>query len=174
MAATVCIVGLPGSGKTTVARLLAARLDITWADSDALLATRLGRPVDEAFLELGEQEFRAREHEVISQALSEPIGVLAVGSGAVLDPEIRAEVAEHTVVWLLASPATAISRSGLAGPRPVLLGNVRGMFTDLARAREPLYAQVADITVDTDGLLPNAAAIAAAEAIASRQKESTT
>jgi shikimate kinase len=77
--------------------------------------------------------------------------VLAVGGGAVLDPEVRARLREHRVVFLDVGLSDAASRVGMGAARPLLLGNVRGQLKTLLDARRPLYEEVATVRVVTDG-----------------------
>lgn len=149
------LVGAPGSGKTTVGRLLAELLGTSFADSDALVEQRAGMPVPEIFVVSGEAAFRALERDTVVAALAEPDGVLALGGGAVGSPEVRAALAGQPAVWLQVDDADAVKRVGLSGPRPVLLGNVRGQWAALLAMREPWYAEVARWTVDTTGRAPD-------------------
>lgn len=161
------LVGTMGAGKTTVGRLLADALGVTFLDSDHAVEERAGKPVQEIFVDDGEAAFRALERAAVAAALEEHDGVLALGGGAVLDPETRALLSEHGVVFLRVGLADAVKRVGLGAGRPLLLGNVRARVKQLLDERTPVYEGLARITVDTDGRTPQDVA---AE-IASRIKE---
>jgi shikimate kinase len=148
----VVLVGVPGSGKSTVGRALAERLGIGFRDTDADVERATGRTIAEIFIESGEPEFRRLEAAAVARALVEHQGVLALGGGAVMDPGTRADLAAHPVAWLRVGLAAASQRAGLGVARPVLLGNVRAQMKALMDARAPLYAQVARAVVDTDRL----------------------
>ena len=165
MSPVVVLVGMPGSGKSTVGPIVAERLGVAFRDTDDDIGRRTGVPVADAFLDLGEQAFRELERDVVLVSLAEHRGVLALGGGAVLDERVRAVLAPLPVVWLQVGTAAAVHRVGLSGPRPVFLGNVRGQFADLAESRRPLYEEVASASVATDDLLPNSAAAAVLEVL---------
>jgi shikimate kinase len=148
----VVIVGAPASGKTTVGRALSAELDVDFHETDDIVAARLGMPVAEVFLVHGEAVFRKAEVAAVAQALGENQGVLALGSGAIQSPETRALLANESVVWLQLASLDAAKRAGITGARPVQLGGVRSQWARLMADREPLYAEVADLTVDTGAL----------------------
>lgn len=149
------LVGVPGSGKTTVGRLLAQRLGVTFRDTDLDVEQAEGKPVPDIFVDSGEPHFRALERAAVATALREHDGVLALGGGAVLDAGTRALLAGEPTVWLQVGAAAGAHRVGLDVPRPVLLGNVRGRLAALVQERAPLYAEVARVTVDTDDREPN-------------------
>jgi len=149
----VVLVGAPGSGKSTVGALLAARLEVPFTDVDAEIEERTGRSIAEIFADDGEPAFRALEQQVTAELLDRP-GVLSLGGGAVLSAATRAALRGHRVVWLQVSAATAVSRVGLNEARPLLLGNVRGRLIKLLAERTPLYAEVATERVETDVLQP--------------------
>ena len=90
------------------------------------------------------------ERAAVASALAEHGGVLSVGGGAVLDPETRALLTDHTVVFLRVGLSEAVKRVGLGSARPLLLGNVRGRIKALLDERTPVYESVADLVVDTD------------------------
>ncbi len=113
-----------------------------------------GQPVFDIFVLHGEARFRDLERDAVLAALDEHDGVLAVGGGAVLTHQVREALAGLPVVWLQVDAATAVARVGLSGPRPVLLGNVRGQWAQLLADRAAWYAQVARWTVDTTGATP--------------------
>ncbi len=156
----VLLVGMMGAGKTTVARLVGARLGWPVLDSDAQVEARTGRSVAELFDLGGEPAFRALESEVLADALaSTPPAVIAVAGGAVLDPRNRRLMRERgTVVWLRAKTATLADRigatSGVASHRPLLGADPAGTLTELDACRRPLYEEVADAVIDVDEATP--------------------
>lgn len=165
MTARLVLVGAPGSGKSTVGALLARRWGEPFADVDAVIEARTHKSVAEIFAEDGEPAFRALEEATTGELLEEP-GVLALGGGAVLSTATRRALAGRPVVWLQVSIAHAAGRVGLNEARPLLLGNVRGRLVKLLAERAPLYAEVATVTVDTDGLGADEVADRVAAAVA--------
>ena len=145
------LVGAPGAGKTTVGLALADRLGVAFADVDAVIVDRVGKPVAEIFADDGEAAFRALEEQVTAELLVRP-GVLALGGGAVLSPVTRAALRDRRVVWLRIGLSAAVKRVGMDTARPLLLGNVRGRLLALLNERAPLYAEVATEVVDADEL----------------------
>jgi shikimate kinase len=155
MAPLVVLVGPPGSGKSTAARLVAQRLATSWRDTDDDVETAAGTTISDIFVEHGEQRFRELEQAAVSAALSEHDGVLAVGGGAILDESTRDRLTGRPVVFLDVTIADAARRIGFNRDRPLLLGNPRGQWTKLMADRRPLYEQVASATVQTDGKSPD-------------------
>jgi shikimate kinase len=147
--ADIVLVGAPGSGKSTVGRVLARELGMAFRDVDAEIEAREGKPVSEIFADDGEAAFRALEEATTAELLSQP-GVLSLGGGAVLSAATRSALRGHRVVWLQVSAPNAAKRVGLNEARPLLLGNVRGTLIRLLAQRTPLYAEVATQTVSTD------------------------
>lgn len=147
------LIGLMGSGKSTVGERCAERLEIPFVDTDAAVEADTGRTVPELFA-TGESAFRAEERRVVAAiaARREP-HVVACGGGVVLDPTNAAALrANGTVVWLRATPATLAARVGDGAGRPLLAGaDVEVRLTELAAARADAYAAAADAVVDTDG-----------------------
>lgn len=145
------LVGPPGSGKSTVGRLVADALGTAFRDTDHDVEREAGKSVAEVFLDDGEPAFRALESAAVAAALDGYDGVLALGGGAVLDEGTRARLAGHRVVHLDVRLADAAKRVGLARDRPVLALNPRARLAALLTERAPLYAAVACHRVDTDG-----------------------
>lgn len=152
----VTLIGYRGVGKTSVASGLAARLGCPWCDCDVELERRLGRSIADLIGQDGEPAFRDAEQELLAELLQSFHGVLATGGGVILRETNRTQLAEHgrPVVWLqadvdtircrlAADPTTASRRPGLTTANP--LDEVAAVLA----AREPLYAAVADMTVDT-------------------------
>ena len=145
----VVLVGAPGAGKTTVGTAVAAQLGVAFTDTDDLIVERAGKPIQDIFIEDGEDVFRDLEVEVVGKALTESTGVLSLGGGAPLRLETQEALQGHNVVWLDVTADVASTRAGLGAPRPVLLGNVRAKMSKLLDARRPVYESVATVTIDT-------------------------
>jgi shikimate kinase len=145
-----------GAGKTTVGRLLADRLGCPYLDSDGEVEVATGRTVPELFAAEGEAAFRAAETEALQRAAAvEGQVVVAVAGGAVLDPGNRALLRRSgTVVWLRADPQTLARRVGDGAGRPLLDGDPAAALANLDGIRRPLYAELAEVVVDVDGLAP--------------------
>jgi shikimate kinase len=148
----IVLVGFMGAGKTTVGRLLAAKLGLPFTDSDQVIERQAGRPIPRIFAEDGEPAFRDLEHAVIAGLLAGPATVLALGGGAASHPVTRSLLATTPVVYLRVGFAEAMSRVGGDKDRPMLARpDVRSLYED----RQALYASVATITVDTDARPPD-------------------
>jgi shikimate kinase len=145
------LVGMMGSGKTTVGRLAAAALQRPFLDSDEMIEAREGRTVRDIWLEQGEPVYRDLETAVLREALaSEEPAVVAAAGGVVLREANRRllESARVCTVRLQADPDVLIERVGRQGHRPLLDDDPLGTLHRLAEEREPLYREVADATVD--------------------------
>ena len=157
MAPRAVLVGLPGSGKSTIGRRLAKALGVEMLDTDAAIEQQSGRRIADIFATDGEQEFRRIEEAVVRAALAEHDGVLSLGGGAVTSPGVRAALAGHTVVFLEISAAEGVRRTGGNTVRPLLAGGDRGeKFRALMSQRVPLYRQVSTIRVNTTRRNPGA------------------
>ena len=154
MAPAAVLVGPPGAGKTTVGQAVAALLGVPFADTDAMIEKRAGKPIPEIFFDDGEAYFRQLEFETVGSALASFDGVLALGGGAVLNDATRAALAAYPVVFLSVELTDAVKRVGLGAGRPLLNMNPRATLKYLMDQRRPLYAEVATHTVATDGRTP--------------------
>ena len=152
----IVLVGFMGAGKTTVGHLLAAKLELPFADSDQLIEQRAGRPIRQIFAEDGEAAFRALEHQVIAELLEGSDQILALGGGAAEHPRTRDTLASHPraqVVYLQVGYAQALRRVGGDGGRPML---ARPDLAAVYDRRLAAYAGVATLTVATDDRRPEA------------------
>jgi len=153
----VILIGPPAAGKSAVGSLLAAELGLPFADTDDLVAAAAGKPVGDIFIDDGELAFRELERAAVArglEAIGPDGGVLAMGSGAVLDPDVRRMLTGQVVVYLEAGFATVARRTGMDKPRVVIPGNPRGQLRAMLEERRPVYAELASITVPTDDLAP--------------------
>jgi len=158
--ANIVLVGIPGSGKTTVGSLLANALNRDFFDSDQVIEKIAGKSVADIFTQDGEPAFRELEAHVISDLLKSDECVISLGGGALTNADTRALMKDQAVIWLTAGLAQTVARIGLNRNRPLLLGNVRGQLSSLMEAREPLYREVARHTIDTTELLPEQVVLA--------------
>lgn len=173
---TIVLIGLRGSGKTTVGRILADLLDGQCIDADEVIQREAGRQtrracrsISEIFKLEGEEGFRRREREVIAKIALSPPAVVSVGGGAVLD-EANAEVLTKiaTVVWLTAPAQVLWERISAdpktAGSRPSLT-DLSGVaeLEQLATQRFESYERLASQVIDTEGLSPSQVAQAILE-----------
>jgi shikimate kinase len=148
----VILVGLPGSGKTTVGRLAAAELGARFVDLDEEVERRAGKSVARIFAEDGEAAFRALEAEVGNACLDGPPSVIATGGGFVAHDAARTTARSAGVlVYLATHPDEAARRLGGAAGRPLLEeGDLAARVASLLAAREPLYRE-SECTVPTTG-----------------------
>jgi shikimate kinase len=152
-AENIFLVGPMGSGKSAVGRQLASRLGFAFLDSDAEIEARTGVEVSYIFEREGEAGFREREAEVLDELTRCRHTVIATGGGAVLVAATRACLQTRgCVVYLRTSVDQQLARTRRSTRRPLLMNpDPRGTLLRLAELRSPLYQEVADITVDTDG-----------------------
>ena len=151
------LVGLPGSGKSTIGRRLAKAMGLTLLDTDAAIESKTGRTVADIFAADGEPGFRRIEEQVIRDALRTHDGILSLGGGAVTTPGVREALAGQTVVYLEISAAEGVRRTGGNTGRPLLAGPDRAeKYRELMNERIPLYRRVATIRVNTNRRNPGA------------------
>ena len=148
---TVSLVGLPGSGKSTVGRQLARRLGFLFVDSDHVIEQRLGCSIREYFEREGEDSFRDVEAAVIDELTLNHHGVIATGGGSVLRQVNRAHLHARTqVVYLRSTPEEVFRRLRHDVNRPLLqVNDPLGRLRDLFAARDPLYRETAHFIVET-------------------------
>ena len=148
---TVALVGLPGSGKSTVGRQLARRLQVPFVDSDHVVEQKLGCSIREYFEREGEESFRDVEESVIEELARRHQGVLSTGGGSVLRPANRENLRNAgKVVYLKSSPDELFRRLRHDMNRPLLqVADPMSRLRDLFVARDPLYRETAHFVLET-------------------------
>ena len=150
------LIGSRGSGKSTVARLLAHDLGWDWLDADEELEKRHGQSIRAIFAAEGEAGFRDKEAAILAELCRLRRHILATGGGVVLRPDNRQRMrASGRVVWLSADVETLWRRlqadDATAERRPALTIGGREEIEEITRLREPLYRECANFIVDTSG-----------------------
>jgi shikimate kinase len=154
------LIGYRATGKTTLAKLLAARLGCPWIDADTEIERRAGKSIAKIFADSGEPAFRDLEAAAIADLCRRGPLVLAAGGGAPLRPESRQAMrAAGKVVWLTARPETILARmtadAATAARRPHLTAaEPLAEIVELLRRREPIYRESAHLVIDTEGKSP--------------------
>jgi shikimate kinase len=157
MAPKAVLVGLPGSGKSTIGRRLSKALGVSLLDTDVAIKQQTGRSIADIFATEGEKEFRRIEEGVVRAALADHDGVVSLGGGAVTSPGVCEALAGHTVIYLEISAREGVRRTGGNTVRPLLAGGDHAAkFRALMAKRVPLYRRVATIRVDTNRRNPGA------------------
>ncbi|MGQ0815915.1 MAG: shikimate kinase [Gemmatimonadota bacterium] len=163
----IVLVGLPGSGKSTVGPLLARRLGWRFVDLDQQIEAETGLAVADIFARRGELEFRHMEAELTARLGSETGLVLAPGGGWI----VHQNLPDSFIVWLQVDPSEAIMRLGEgATVRPLLQPNPVARMKQLLAEREPYYER-ADSAIDTNGMSPDAIAIAIEEEYGNQEEK---
>ena len=154
-ACRVVLLGMMGSGKTTLGRLLARRTGWAYHDNDVLLAEATGRTARELG-QAGAEALRAAEAAALRRALHLPPPVIVgAAAGVVTDPELRSLLSRAgVVVWLRAPAAVLAGRAASGTHRPWLEADAAAWIAATAAEREPLYRELADVVVDTAALSP--------------------
>lgn len=149
----VYLIGPMGAGKTTIGRQLAKSLQLEFIDSDHEIESRTGADIPWIFDIEGEEGFRRRERDVIGELTGRTGIVLATGGGAVLDARNRADLSRGgVVVYLKTSVTQILERTDKSQNRPLLkTEDPRARVEELMAQRDPLYREIADIIVETDG-----------------------
>jgi shikimate kinase len=163
----ILLVGMMGSGKSSVGRALAARTGIPFVDNDVLVERATGRTARQ-LADGGEAALRQAESAALRAGLVvEPPTIIGVAGGAVLDPEDRERIGDGGfVVWLRAAPEILAARAVGAEHRPWLEGDTEGWFRRTAAERDPLYGIVSDLEIDTGASSAEDAAEAIVAALA--------
>lgn len=156
-----------GAGKSAVGRQLARSLHLTFVDSDDEIEARTGVDIPFIFEKEGEEGFRKREAKVVDDLSRMDGVVLATGGGAILDDDSRSHLgARGFVVYLRTGIDQQLQRTRKGRERPLLEnGEPRETLEALMTVREPLYLEIADLTVETDGRKVNAVASEIVDAI---------
>ena len=159
------LVGPMGAGKSAVGRQLARLLHLTFVDSDEEIESRTGVDIPFIFEKEGEAGFRKREARVIDELTGRDGVVLATGGGAILDPQSRNFLgARGVVVYLHTTVEQQLARTRKGRERPLLEdGDPRQTLEELFAVRDPLYREIADLVVATDGRKVKAVASEIAE-----------
>jgi len=148
---TIVLVGMMGSGKTSVGRRLAKMLGWPFQDADWAIEDAAGTSITNIFAEIGEAEFRRRERQVIARLMDEQHQqVLALGGGSFVADETRALIKKRSIsIWLDSDIDILVRRTGRRNDRPLLAaGDPRTILSRLLEERRPTYAE-ADIAIDS-------------------------
>jgi shikimate kinase len=147
------LTGPMGAGKSTIGRQLSRQLKMAFFDSDREIERRTGVDIPLIFELEGEPGFRKRERLIIDELTSLPNIVLATGGGAILDPDNRRHLSGRgVVIYLHASVNQQLARTKHDRNRPLLqTDDPRQRLEDLMRVRDPLYREIANLVIETDG-----------------------
>ena len=142
-----------GSGKTTIGKLIATRLNLPFRDTDQVIEEDSGKSVSEIFLEDGEDSFRAIEKSVLRKELLSDDTILALGGGAPMsiDAQSALRAIASPVIYFDISLSSVAPRIGFNRDRPLLLNNPRGQWEVLMQERRPIYESIADTVIDVNG-----------------------
>lgn len=150
MAKNIFIIGISGSGKSSVGKNLAAELGLEFYDSDKVIEERAGADIPWIFDIEGEEGFREREMKVIDDLTQKQGIVLATGGGAILRAENRNHLgARGFVIYLKCSIQQLVKRTSMSNCRPLLLQDPRKTYEKMLATRGPLYDKLTDLVVDT-------------------------
>lgn len=151
--APVILIGPMAAGKTHVGSVLAEQAGRPFVDADRLIVNRYG-PIPEIFRQGGEEQFRRIESEVILEVLANPLyagSVFSLGGGAPMHPEVRAALAEHTVIYLRIDVETVRPRIANRSDRPMIADDPVRRWEEILVERAPVYQALADVVLDVSG-----------------------
>ncbi|NCA25789.1 MAG: shikimate kinase [Actinobacteria bacterium] len=166
----IVLIGPPGAGKTSIGKALSKELNMAFADSDSEIERSVNKKISDIFVDEGEDVFRKIEVDVVSKLLSQFDGVIALGGGAPINPEIQELLssAQYPVVFIDVSISQAAIRIGFNKDRPLLLINPRQQWLHLMSERRPIYEKLASVTVSSDSQKPSEVARSITERIKSK------
>lgn len=169
-ASNLILVGPTGAGKTSIGKRVAERFGLKFVDVDHAITEHAGATIPVIFENLGEAGFREHERTVLRALLAQQGQLISTGGGAVLDAGNRELIRQRGfVVHLRVGVEAQLQRLGRCSNRPLLQRPDREqVLRDMAIAREPFYAEVADLTLDTDHLMPPEATARLIRLLASR------
>jgi len=166
----IFLVGMMGSGKTTVGKLLANHLEWEFVDTDELIVEETGLSIPVLFKDKGEQYFRRLEQEAVARVARRRRMVVATGGGVILNPENRQVLKENGLVFYLRGTAQVLAaRVGAGEGRPLLTGKeLAPELERLLAVREKYYQEAADVVLETDALTTGQVVAAILEECAQR------
>jgi shikimate kinase len=170
MTKKIVLIGPPGAGKTSIGKALSKELGLAFIDSDAEIERISGKTISEIFVDQGEAVFRKNEVETVTRILAEFEGVVALGGGAPINPEIQKVLlnSEYPVIFIDVSISQAANRIGFNKDRPLLMINPRQQWLHLMSERRPIYEKLATITVSSDNSKPSEVAKTITDKIVSK------
>ncbi len=153
----IVLIGPPGAGKSSIGKALAKELNLNFIDSDSEIEKISHKRISEIFIEDGEPAFRLLEVDVVRKILADFEGVISLGGGAPINPEIQEVLqdANYPVVFIDVSIAQAATRIGFNKDRPLLLVNPRQQWISLMNDRRPIYEKLASQTISSDNQKPH-------------------
>jgi shikimate kinase len=159
---SIVLIGLMGSGKSCVGRCLHRRTGLALHDTDEIVAANFGMSIPEIFAEHGEKKFREAETKALRHMRTEEQTIIITGGGVVLRKEnVEILRSQGVIVWLDGDEETLFTRAFRKQNRPLLqTKNPRKAFSQILGARRPLYANIADIRIDTSVLTDEEVAVA--------------
>ena len=152
MSNQIILIGPPGAGKSTIGHSLAKKMQVKFADTDALIEAKLAKKISDIFVDLGEPVFRTEELIVLAEVLQSDNGVISLGGGAPISPQAQELLRSSgaTVIFLDISLGKAAARVGFNRDRPLLLGNPRAQWNELMSSRRPIYESLATAVIAVD------------------------